>query len=129
MAKKLWYTEPASEYMCGLPIGTGRLVAGRYNEIWLCERDETTAEAVVGDLDLVFDADVAIKPLITNDVTSAVARATPSAPVLFTPRTWAALTAAERSHEHVLELRYVIAEDDLAELGKTLRWRPAVAVK
>jgi alpha-L-fucosidase 2 len=27
MAKKLWYTEPAAEYMCGLPIGTGRLAA------------------------------------------------------------------------------------------------------
>ena len=27
MAKKLWYTEPANEYMCGLPIGTGRLAA------------------------------------------------------------------------------------------------------
>ena len=27
MTKKLWYTEPASEYMCGLPIGTGRLAA------------------------------------------------------------------------------------------------------
>jgi len=26
-AKKLWYVEPASEYMCGLPIGTGRLAA------------------------------------------------------------------------------------------------------
>ncbi len=27
MARKLWYTEPAGEYICGLPIGTGRLAA------------------------------------------------------------------------------------------------------
>ena len=27
MTRKLWYTEPAGEYMCGLPIGTGRLAA------------------------------------------------------------------------------------------------------
>ena len=27
MARKLWYTGPAGEYMCGLPIGTGRLAA------------------------------------------------------------------------------------------------------
>jgi len=27
VGKKLWYTKPAGEYMCGLPIGTGRLAA------------------------------------------------------------------------------------------------------
>ena len=27
MTRKLWYSEPATEYMCGLPIGTGRLAA------------------------------------------------------------------------------------------------------
>ncbi|NLF02144.1 MAG: glycoside hydrolase family 95 protein, partial [Anaerolineales bacterium] len=27
MSKRLWYTEPAREYMAGLPIGTGRLAA------------------------------------------------------------------------------------------------------
>ena len=27
MSSKLWYTQPASEYMSGLPIGTGRLAA------------------------------------------------------------------------------------------------------
>jgi hypothetical protein len=44
--------------------------------------------------------------------------------VLFSPRSWAALSPAARADSRAIEIRYLIEPKDLSSLGEELDWEP-----
>ena len=93
----------------------------------VCEMDADTADAVAADLSALFEpgrpevrTKVAANP---NDL--APRRAGRSAPHLFAPRAWAALTDEVRANPHVFELRYVLDRKELESLASLEGWRPS----
>lgn len=91
----------------------------------VCERDESTAEAVAADLAALFgDRAVRVDRLVLDDPTKAPLRSRSGPPVLFSPRVWALLPEKVRSHPRALELRYVFDDEELRAMGSALRWEP-----
>ena len=89
----------------------------------MCERDESTAKAVAADLDALFrDRPVRVEQKIMDDPAAAL-RSRRGPPVLFSPRVWADLSDDARSHPRAMELRYVLDESELQEMGRALRWK------
>jgi hypothetical protein len=95
----------------------------------VCERDESTAEAVAADLvDLFGDRAVRIEQRIVDDPGAAL-RSRRGPPVLFSPRVWAELSEKARSHPRALELRYLLDSEELQAMGQALGWRPAESAR
>ena len=100
----------------------------RARRVILCERDESTAEAVAADLAALFgDRAVQVEQRVVDDPSAAMPRSRSGPPVLFSPRVWAALPEKVRAHPRAVELRYVPDNEELQALGSALRWEPAVA--
>jgi hypothetical protein len=96
----------------------------------VCERDESTAEAVAADLAALFgDRAVRVEQRIVDDPGTAPLRSRSGPPVLFSPRVWALLPEKARSHPRALELRYVFDEEELRAMGSALSWEPTGAAK
>ncbi len=92
--------------------------------LWVCESDANTAAAVAADLTALFDAE---SPVVRAKVASDPNRLAPrrsgrSAPHLFPPRAWAALTDEVRANPHVFELRYVFDQAELAAVALAEGW-------
>jgi GntR family transcriptional regulator len=108
------------------PALRGPLAKAR--RVIVCERDASTAEAVAADLAALFGSRaVEIESRVVPGDPAAVLDSNDGPPVLFAPRTWAALSKAARSHPRALELRYVLDEGELLETGRTLGWEPVKA--
>ena len=105
------------------PALRGPLAEAR--RVIVCERDASTAEAVAADLAALFGSrTVEIEPRVVTGDPASVLDSSDGPPVFFAPRIWAALPEKARSHPRALELRYVLDETELLEMGRTLGWEP-----
>ena len=96
----------------------------------VCERDESTAEAVAADLAALFGDRVGrVERRVLDDPATAPLPSRTGPPVLFAPRVWALLPEKARTHPRALELRYVLDKRELQAMGRALRWEPAEAAK
>ena len=94
----------------------------------VCERDASTAAAVAADLAALFgDREVEIKSRLVSGDPAEALDSNDGPPVLFAPRMWAALREEARTHPLALELRYVLDESELREMGRALGWEPVKA--
>ena len=108
------------------PALRGRLAGAR--RVIVCERDTSTAEVVAADLAALFGSRaVEIEPRVVPDDPAAALDSNDGPPVLFAPRMWAALPEEARTHPRALELRYVLDESELREMGRALGWEPVTA--
>jgi GntR family transcriptional regulator len=89
----------------------------------LCEREAEKARNVAADLAAVLPSPTfEIRTLVSNNPTTALHVAGRSQPVLFAPRVWGALGAAERADPRALEVRYVFDPSELQSVAGRLRW-------
>ena len=96
----------------------------------VCERDESTAEAVAADLAALFgERAVRIDRRVLDDPGKVPLRSRSGPPVLFSPRVWALLPEKVRSHPRALELRYVFDDEELRAMASALRWEPTGAAE
>ena len=90
----------------------------------LCEKDLSTATGVVADLRLVLPPGrVEVMPHVVSrpgELLSFVPDSVDA--VLFSPRMWASLSAAERANPKAHEVRYVFEKRDLERLAEELGW-------
>ena len=97
-----------------------------HSRVLVCERDLSTAEAVVADvIALLGDEPLVVEALVRREPSRALTARRGGAPVLFSPRTWAELKPEEQAHPHALELRYVMATEELEALGARHGWERA----
>jgi DNA-binding transcriptional regulator YhcF (GntR family) len=90
----------------------------------LCEREAEKARNIAADLAAVLPSPAfEIRTLVSNNPTTALHVAGRTQPVLFAPRVWGALGAAERADPRALEVRYVFDAAELRAVGERLRWR------
>jgi len=108
------------------PSLSRRLAEAR--RVMVCERDASTAEAVAADMAALFGSRaVEIEARVVPGDPAAALDSDDGPPVLFAPRVWAALPEEARSHPRALELRYVLDEAELTEMGRALGWEPVRA--
>ena len=90
----------------------------------LCEREAEKARNVAADLATVLPSPTfEIRTLVSNNPTTALHVAGRTQPVLFAPRVWSALGAAERADPRALEVRYVFDPAELQGLADRFNWR------
>lgn len=98
---------------------------GRRIPVLVCERDAPMAGNIAADLRAVLPSDrFELLPTVESSPGSALATAAAAAPVLFSPRAWAALSSAARADSRAMEIRYLIEPRDLSSLGDELDWEP-----
>lgn len=95
-----------------------------YKQVAVVDRDESTLEALLAD----------VRPLVSDDVVieaRAVQRGAELAlpdqegtPMLVAPRVWADLPEGTQLETTVQELRYLLDNNELTQLGSRLGWRP-----
>jgi GntR family transcriptional regulator len=89
----------------------------------LCEREAEKARNVAADLAAVLPSPTfEIRTLVSNNPTTALHVAGRTQPVLFAPRVWGALGAAERADPRALEVRYVFDPAELHAVAARLQW-------
>jgi GntR family transcriptional regulator len=89
----------------------------------LCEREAEKARNVAADLAAVLPSPTfEIRTLVSNNPTTALHVAGRTQPVLFAPRVWGALGAAERADSRALEVRYVFDPSELQAVAARLQW-------
>ena len=90
----------------------------------LCEREAEKARNVAADLAAVLPSPgFEIRTLVSNNPTTALHVAGRTQPVLFAPRVWGALGAAERADPRALEVRYVFDPAELRAIADRFQWR------
>jgi GntR family transcriptional regulator len=90
----------------------------------LCEREAEKARNVAADLAAVLPSPAfEIRTLVSNNPHTALHVAGRSQPVLFAPRVWGALGAAERADPRALEVRYVFDPAELQAMAELFHWR------
>ena len=90
----------------------------------LCEREAEKARNVAADLAAVLPSPTfEIRTLVSNNPTTALHVAGRTQPVLFAPRVWGALGAAERADPRAVEVRYVFDAAELQAVAERLQWR------
>ena len=90
----------------------------------LCEREAEKARNVAADLAAVLPSPTfEIRTLVSNNPTTALHVAGRTQPVLFAPRVWSALGAAERADPRALEVRYVFDPAELQGVADRFNWR------
>jgi GntR family transcriptional regulator len=98
-------------------------------DLRLFERDRTTAETLAADLStLLVPAGYAIEPVVSSDMEKALRDLGEGTIALVAPRAWSSLSSETRSLPGVMEANYVIKEEDLAALAKSLGWIPVASV-
>ncbi len=105
--------------------GTGRAGAPGAPErgrIWLVEQDEQSARTIAADVRVaVGEAEnISPAPLVVERAGAALERAGARDALLMSPRMWGALTPEQRRDRRVLEVRYLIDEEDLERIGADL---------
>lgn len=100
--------------------------AARATRVLVCERDAAMAANISADLSAVLPASrYQLVPHVDEAPGAVLATsAAASAPVLFAPRIWGALSPEQRAHPSAIEIRYTIAPKDLAALGADFGWSP-----
>ena len=89
----------------------------------LCEREAEKARNVAADLAAVLPSPTfEIRTLVSNNPTTALHVAGRTQPVLFAPRVWGALGAAERADPRALEVRYVFDPSELQAAATRFQW-------
>jgi GntR family transcriptional regulator len=89
----------------------------------LCEREAEKARNVAADLAAVLPSPTfEIRTLVSNNPTTALHVAGRTQPVLFAPRVWGALGAAERADPRALEVRYVFDPSELQAVAARFQW-------
>lgn len=89
----------------------------------LCEREAERARNVAADLMAVLPSPTfEIRILVSNNPTTALHVAGKTQPVLFAPRVWGALGAAERADPRAVEVRYLFDPGELGALGERFGW-------
>lgn len=92
--------------------------------IILCEREAEKARNIAADLAAVLPSPrFEIRTLVSNNPTTALHVAGKTQPVLFAPRVWGALGAAERADPRALEVRYVFDSAELQAIAGRFHWR------
>jgi len=98
---------------------------GRRIPVLVCERDAAMAGNIAADLRAVLPSDrFELVPTVESAPGSALSMAGAAAPVLFSPRSWAALSPAARADSRAIEIRYLVEPKDLSSLGEELDWEP-----
>jgi DNA-binding transcriptional regulator YhcF (GntR family) len=93
----------------------------------LCEREAEKARNIAADLATVLPSpSFEIRTLVSNNPTTALHVAGRTQPVLFAPRVWGALGAAERADPRALEVRYVFDPAELQAVAERFQWRTRV---
>ena len=88
-----------------------------------CELDETKALNLRADLSVLFpESRFQLETRVADLPDAAWARADDPTPVLFSPRAWAALDTTDREDPRAIKTRYVIEDEALSALGKSLGW-------
>lgn len=91
----------------------------------LCEREAEKARNVAADLASVLPPPAfEIRTLVSNNPTTALHVAGRMQPVLFAPRIWGALGAAERADPRAVEVRYLFDPAELHAVAERFRWTP-----
>ena len=89
----------------------------------LCEREAERARNVAADLLAVLPSPTfEIRILVSSNPTTALHVAGKTQPVLFAPRVWGALGAAERADPRAVEVRYLFDPSELGALGERFGW-------
>ncbi len=90
----------------------------------LCEREAEKARHVAADLASVLSSPAfEIRTLVSNNPATALHVAGRTQPVLFSPRVWGALGAAERADPRAVEVRYLFDPEELDAVAQRLHWR------
>ena len=90
----------------------------------LCEREAEKARNIAADLAAVLLSPAfEIRTLVSNNPTTALHVAGKTQPVLFAPRVWGALGAAERADPRALEVRYVFDPAELQAVAERFQWQ------
>jgi GntR family transcriptional regulator len=90
----------------------------------LCEREAEKARNIAADLAAVLPSPTfEIRTLVSNNPTTALHVAGRTQPVLFAPRVWGVLGAAERADPRALEVRYVFDPAELQAAAARFQWR------
>jgi DNA-binding transcriptional regulator YhcF (GntR family) len=101
-----------------LPAGTGK-----HRTIHVVEFEEQKAANIAADLESLFPRDrFQLKPKVVTSASEPLV-ADGRTPLIYTPRTWAALTDEQRADPRVIKATYVIAPDDRERLGDNFGWR------
>jgi hypothetical protein len=101
----------------------GKVKRGTPLRILLIERDAEMARNIAVDLSTAMGADqVHIEPRVLSDPAVAFKLAGGNDAIMFAPRVWGALTAAERRDPRAIEIRYVFNGEELASVAKSLGW-------
>ncbi len=91
----------------------------------LCEREAEKARNVAADLAAVLPSPTfEIRTLVSNNPTTALHVAGKTQPILFAPRVWGALGAAERADARAIEVRYLFDPAELHAVAERFQWRP-----
>jgi GntR family transcriptional regulator len=88
----------------------------------LCELESTSAQNIAADVSALLPArEFRVVPT-TVERPGELLTPRRRLPVLFSPRTWGALTEAERAHPAALEVRYAFPPEEVEAIGRHFRW-------
>jgi hypothetical protein len=107
------------------PALAERLSAGRADDrplaVTLCEREPAMAANIAADLSAILPADrFRVVRRIEDEPRALLDRR--GGPVLFSPRVWGELGAADRANPRAFEVRYVFDHAELDAVGSELGW-------
>ncbi len=91
--------------------------------ILLCEFDEPKAQNTISELAVLMAPEQRrFQPAVVERAGELLDEGRSTAPILFPPRVWAALSEDERAHPRAVPLRFYFEPEELDALGATMGW-------
>ncbi len=98
--------------------------SGKRLTLTLCEFDDPMASNIAADLSVLFPADrYCIKTRVVTRGSELLGTRGQRKPILLSPRVWDSLGPEARMDRRAIKIAYVIAEEELENLGHFFGWR------
>lgn len=99
--------------------------SAKRSRVVLCEREQSMADSIAADLRVLLPPrEFRLETNVTTTPEAILDSTRKDTIVVFSPRVWGELDAAQRADPRVFEVRYVFEEDEILAVAADLGWRP-----